>query len=381
MEGSNILASAGRWTWRGTEAIRALGRWWLGELSAMLPNRVANWLLEKGTCSLVIVPHESSIELQLLTDRRRLLASNVIPQDEYSPDRIDSFLESNRQPRARVPMGIRMPPGAVFFRSLHLPIEVRRSLAVIVAQDTAAKTPFEPDDVYHAHTARVIGQTLAVRQWIVRRKHVKAAADALGLEEHDIAFVEAAPESAQAERLPAIDLGARSTHAQPWVRWMALGLTASAIVLACATAALRYNHQQDLLDALAGEVAVARTKAQQTLAVMKKVEGEMSALGRVRSKRKIEPGLLDVWQETTRVLPDRSWLTELRVSESSGVRHATLTGYSPAAAALVALVDRSELLAEASLVAPIAFDQTEDRERFSIQAVVKRPGKSRTALK
>ena len=347
----------------------------------MLPNRIANWLLEKGTCSLLIVPHEHSIELQLLSDRRRLLASSVIPQDEYSPDHIDSFLATHQQQRARVPIGIRMPAGAVFFRNLHLPIEVRRSLDLVVAQDMAAKTPFEPGDVYQAHTAHMGGQTLAVRQWVVRRKHVKAAADALGFEEHDIAFVEAAPESAQSERLPVIDLGGRSTHTQPWVRWMALGLTASAMVLACVTAGLRYNHQQDLLDALAGEVAVARTKAQQTLAVMKKVEGEMSALGRVRAKRKIEPGLLDVWQETTRVLPNRSWLTELRISESSGVRHITLTGYSPAAAALVALVDRSELLAEASLIAPIAFDQAEDRERFSIQAVVKRPEKSRTALK
>jgi general secretion pathway protein L len=43
----------------------------------------------------------------------------------------------------------------------------------------------------------------------------------------------------------------------------------------------------------------------------------------------------------------------------------------------VGLVDRSTLFADASLTAPIALDPLEERERFALQAKLKRPDQPR----
>ena len=50
----------------------------------------------------------------------------------------------------------------------------------------------------------------------------------------------------------------------------------------------------------------------------------------------------------------------------------TITGFSSAAASLVGLVERSALFRDASLTAPISLDHSEDKERFAIQASIRK---------
>ena len=76
----------------------------------------------------------------------------------------------------------------------------------------------------------------------------------------------------------------------------------------------------------------------------------------------------------TRILPSHSWLTEFRVTETPGGREMqiNLSGFSRAAPSLVGIVDRSPLFVDAALSAPVALDATEGRERFALQAKVRR---------
>ena len=94
-------------------------------------------------------------------------------------------------------------------------------------------------------------------------------------------------------------------------------------------------------------------------------------------------GLIDLWEETTRVLPSHSWLTEFRLVETMGKREeqVTISGFSNAAPSLVGIIDSSPLFFDAALTAPIAFDATEGRERFALQAKVKMPAAFKEAAK
>jgi general secretion pathway protein L len=76
----------------------------------------------------------------------------------------------------------------------------------------------------------------------------------------------------------------------------------------------------------------------------------------------------------TRLLPTDAWLTELRVTALSKgqEREISLSGYSAAAAKLVAVLDRSPVFQDATLTTAIALDPTEQRERFALQAKVRR---------
>lgn len=365
-----LSSQLAHWSSEALAALGAAGRWWLAELLAIIPGRVSDWLIERGERNLLLAVGHHTISFQLLTDRRRLLTSTSISQADYSPDHIDVFLRSNRLQRAEVAIGIRMPANTVFLRRLLLPIEVARSLDAIVVQDMIAKTPFRLDDVFHAHAARRIEDRIQICQWIVRRKHVDSMAQTLGVELSAISFIEPEMEDDQPP-LPIPVQPAAAPRRRRWINQVTLCLAITAPLLGIAAAGLRFIHQQEALDALDVEVAAARIKAQPTLAAMNSLERDKAGLHRIRTKRSTEPGLLDVWEEITRLLPAHSWLTELRMTDTGQKRQVIVTGFSHAAASLVPVVERSALFGDASLVAPISFDQSEDRERFAIQANVR----------
>jgi general secretion pathway protein L len=127
-------------------------------------------------------------------------------------------------------------------------------------------------------------------------------------------------------------------------------------------------------------VAAATAKARSVQGVIDKLQQEQARVLRLRARRE-EPALLEIWEEATRILPAHTWLSELRLAETAEGRQVVMTGFSAAAASLVALLDASAVFTEASLVGPIAVDPAEGKERFIIQAKLKPPASSKTALR
>jgi len=366
------------WLTKGSEHVRSFGRWWLREFLALFPGRVADWLIERGSRTLVLATEEDAVTFRLMSDRRRVLASARVALAEYSADVIDDFLKTHRLRRRDVSLGIGLPQSAIFCRSFVLPLETRRSLDAIAVQDLTAKTPFQLDGIFHAHVARRTADKFLVWQWVVRRSHLAHAVEALGLDLGDIAFVESPDARADDGPLPIIALRRSAASRNRWVTRTAVTLAAMALLLIVTAISAKYHRQQLLLDSLQAEVASATAKAKSVKTAIDKLQQELAILLRLRSRRS-EPGLLDLWEEATRILPAHTWLSELRLSESPDGRQVVMTGFSAAAAALVGLLDRSPLFSEASLAGPITLDQAENKERFVIQANVSNTAKPKTA--
>jgi general secretion pathway protein L len=134
-----------------------------------------------------------------------------------------------------------------------------------------------------------------------------------------------------------------------------------------------------LLDEAGARLAEVRPKAQQVRAMVDRLERTQARIYRLHVHKRDGVRLLDAWEETTRILPDHTWLTELKLTEAADKQpqQVVMIGYSSAAAGLVALVDASPAFVDASLVSPIARDNSQDRERFSIQARVRPPQPSK----
>jgi general secretion pathway protein L len=81
--------------------------------------------------------------------------------------------------------------------------------------------------------------------------------------------------------------------------------------------------------------------------------------------------LNDLWEEATRVLPSHSWLTDFRLVETADKHEEQVAILGMRLQVLVGIIDGSPLFFDAALTAPIAFDATEGRERFALQAKVK----------
>lgn len=366
---SRVLSfSPTQWMSRISALSAQLGQWWLAEFLAFFPERLSEWLTDRGDKKLTLMVDRECVLLQLSSDRHRVLASARVPHGACSPAAIDDFLKTQELDRAQVAIGVRLPRDQIFSRRLILPLETAGSVDEIVVQDLLGKTPFRLANIYHDHRSQTVGDKVTVWQWIVRREFVADAVYAVGLDLADLAFVDS--EGAGAAPAPLLITRQDRSHRRSWLGKTFFSLAIGAAVLAAIACAHKYWRQQRVVDNLNAELTTARAKAQQVRATLDKLDQRQAAIVRVRSQKRDAAGLLDVWEEASRILPLHSWLIELRLSEVAQRqdRLIGMTGLSTAAADLVALVDKSPLFADAALTAPIALDSVEQRERFTLQA-------------
>jgi general secretion pathway protein L len=355
--------------------VEPFGQWWLREFLDLFPQHIADWLAGRNRNTVILAPEPDSVTLHHLNGGRQQLASTRFSRSIYSPAAIDEFLRSRSLQRKDVEIGVRLPAEQFFARSLVLPIETAASLDQIVLQDLTRKTPFRLEDIHHDYSHSVSDDNkIAVRQWIIRNDLVQDIVGHLQLDLGDVAFLEGEGEMGGALR-PFIAVRRRDGHRRrAWLQKALLALSLSAMLLAAAVAVSTYWRQQRLIDDLAIQITAARSKAQQVRSNLDKLERDQSILAHLRSRRTDAPRLLDIWDEATRVLPTHSWLTELRVSEApqKQEQQIVLTGFSAEASSLVRLIVQSPIFFNASLTAPISIDPLEGRERFVLQANVRR---------
>jgi general secretion pathway protein L len=357
--------------------LRRSGTWWLNEFLDLFPERLAQRLRGRGRALLVIAPDadKGGAALELRNGARRLIASEHATPTNL-PTAIDRFLHSRDVQPADADIGLRLPSERLFRRQIRLPAETIDAIDAIVAQDLAKKTPFAPDDIYSDHIAleHSGGNRITVQQWVVRREYVQQALATFSIDSEQLAFVMFA--GCDHERPePLINLRPRGHAPHSWYQRTVLALCCGALMLGLLAVSLKYWRQQATIDRLNEQVAAVGTKAKQVRALVDQLQEKKNALLSLRRQRNEAPGLIDLWEETTRVLPSHSWISEFRLVETAGKheQQVTISGFSSAAPSLVGIIDSSSLLFDAALTSPIAFDPSEGRERFTLQAKVKMP--------
>ncbi len=369
---------------RLSKLLNRFAQWWVKEFLNLFPERYAELFSGRRRRRLVVFADREGATLELLggtlapvASARAVSVSNLLLE-------IDRFLLSRKLERRDVDLGLRLPAESTFDRQLFLPTEASGVIDDIVAQDTAKKTPFKADDIYCDHVANEIagGEKIEVRQWIIRRQFVHHALAELNMSIDNIAFIMF--DARNSEQLaPMINLRRRVEARNSWRHKLVPALCCSTVILALLSGSLKYLNQQAALDRLDDEIATTGKKAQHVRALVEQLHEKRSALVRLRLQRSEAPGLIDLWEETTRVMPSHSWLTEFRLAETSGKREeqVTMVGFSGAAPSLVGIVDGSRLFFDAALTSPVAFDAVEGRERFALQAKVRRPAMLREAAR
>jgi len=356
--------------------VRRLGEWWLTEFLNLFPERIAEWLSGRGRAMLLLAASQEGATLDLLNSTHTRIASERVSLSGDMLPHIDRFLRSHGVEPEDADIGLQLPADSVFSRRLLLPAEAADAIDAIVAQDLAKKTPFKPEDVYtdyvtldHADRNKV-----EVRQWVVRRRYVDQTLERFKIDIERVSFVMS--DSWDMERPPPlISLRPKEGSRSAWFQKTTIALCCSAIVLAVLGGGLRYWKQQAEIDQLAAQIAATSTKAQQVRTLVDQLQEKKNALLHLRLQRSEVPGLIDLWDEVTRVLPSHSWLTEFRLVETAGKREeqVAISGFSSAAPSLVGIIDSSQLFFDAALTSPTAFDSTEGRERFALQVKVKMP--------
>jgi len=349
-----------------TEAWRQFARWWMNELRECSPKVWRRMMQARVETRLFIWSDHDHIVCHLVApsgvQERRFQANGLVRTQ------VDDWLAEAGCERDAVQVGVALGADLFFQRDFALPRSELDALPRILAQEVIHRTPFQLADIWHGVTPENASSNDGVahfRHWIIPKDRAQSEIARLGLSTTEIDFLAARP--AAGTPTAVVPLGAVRQDDPPLVvrttRILAVALLATTM-----GALLGFEWWQSSRAArLEDELYEATQDVQHAQ------QGGGSPVRLLALKA--APGSLAAWNELSRVVPDHTFLTEVRIAAGA----ISLTGLSSDAARLVRVLDGSRLFTGATLVGPITPDAAERRDRFHMSLKLRTGGAGRVA--
>ncbi|HYE49876.1 MAG TPA: PilN domain-containing protein [Azospirillaceae bacterium] len=302
------------------EALR-WARWWWGEMGRLLPSRLRG----AGSGTLVALPAAGGA-----FDLVRRTPEGMLPAGRLDPGRAGGG-RPDPLPAEALLLSVASP--RLLRRSFPLPAAAAARLREVVALELERRTPLRADQALFAAEAAGAsedGRILEVRVALLPRAAVQEALDGLARLGLAPAAVEAVEPDGTATLLP-LGPGAPGSLPRPGRR-LAAGLLALALLLLAplAVRAVELAWLRREAAALAAETVGARAAVEAVEAM------RVRAFHAVEAKR-AAPSALVALEALSRLLPDGTWLTEIRIEGAT----IELIGLTRDSAGLVPLLEGS----------------------------------------
>lgn len=339
---SHVLAA--RW--------QDFARWWLSGLKEVVPPAWLDWADGEAVPKVTIRRDDETVVCRLTSATGTVEAR--LPSAGFDATTLAGWIMAQGLSREEVIVGPVISRDLFFLRELAVPKAALGALPKILDQEVARRTPFQLSDIWHA--ASVVpggtGDIVAMCHWIIRKDRAEQALAQLGLKSSEVDFLAAGDSNGDAP--PVINFRSIGEEDPAWtVR--AIRLLAAMALFAVLAGLLAFEWSQA---SVASTIETALAEARQ--GVQNGRDG-IDPAGRLVAM-KSDVSVLELWDELSRILPDHTFLTELRMADGK----MTLSGFSADAARLVRIIDQSPLFSGAALTAAITPDATEHKDRFSI---------------
>ncbi len=307
--------------------------WWLDELHALLPSRLA--LASKGEC-VVSVREQEQLFLKVKSGNWQRLS----PGQEKS---------------VRGVALLALPDEMVLEKCWQLPRAAEENLCEVIAFEMHRHTPFVAEQVLFQH--RVLERTetqLRVRVTLVPKTEVDrrlAVLASRGLMPRALVFGNGGGE----RRFP---LAGPSTRARRRTAMLATAATTFAAIAVL----LPVMEHRDRVTALEQQVAAARFQAGQARQLEAAWQSRVERHRELLERRTRQWPVVTILRELTELLPDDTWLLRLEIARGE----LRLEGESSGASHLIALLENAHSLRDARFASPVTFDRQSGRERFTV---------------
>jgi general secretion pathway protein L len=345
-------------------------RWWLEEFRLLCPSSMLSWIGATGQPIVRLAPADNGVVVEITSTFGHSIRQTSIAWSDYTADTLDRELANAGLARGKTKLGIALPSAAFFHRSFDIPARAQDRVHALAPRELEHRTPFRADSVYLAMVfdkkPGAAGQ-LNVRQTIVRRDLVEAARHRLGLRLQDIAF--AACSNTEAGRPGAmVPLHQETKSRTSSMIRLARAFGLVAVILAGVDFTLLWWAQERRLTEIETLAASEHGKAVAVRAIERDFD-QLRASLRTLAEHRALPHAIDLWRETSRLLPDETWVTDWRLHGGS----VSMAGFSSKATELVRLFEGSSAFKDAALDASITFDAVTGSERFSLLAHIRNP--------
>ncbi len=121
------------------------------------------------------------------------------------------------------------------------------------------------------------------------------------------------------------------------------------------------------IELLEPELSIYEKKAAETAKLREQVEIAMEQALFLGEKKNASILMLEVLDELTDIVPDDTWINQLEIKNNELNIH----GQSISSAALLPIIESSQLLSNAQFRSPVTQNRQSNTERFHLSAIIK----------
>jgi len=342
-----------------------------------MPDHIIDWLENTDAKNLRISFNEDQKELTIaLSDRNRntknilSVFSVALTEQSVITNKIKSIIHEYKLNKTILDIS----ENYFFMRDFIIPKSAKNHVDRLAIIEIEQKTPFNLNDIYFTQFQDVKYNTpdkLRIYQLIIRKDILSRLFEKYNLEIDNVDIIKPIIISGSYGKSPEIILDKKPQHSKKVKSIIKNTLLISLLCLIVSMIGL-YIKQERITDELAAKISFLSAKAAKVKEMADHASAEERLLLSIRHEKSSKVLLVDVIAEITKVLPDSSYLSEIHLSEKGpDQRIIDLAGFSDSAVKLPALFNKSPILKDATLTAPITTEANEKKELFSMQAKIK----------
>lgn len=344
----------GRWA-------SAFLRWWAEGLQTLLPGPVRRFLGASGQRLLLSLEGDEVLLTRLSESGSETMGRCPLKDADGATT---ASLEALAMARELI---LCLPEDQTLVQRLALPVAVEENLRGTLSYTMDRNTPFSADQVYY--DGRVTARdrergTVEVELSVAPRSFVDktlAELKALGLQPDRVSVGCGPPPGYAPVNLLPPESRRHRFRAR---RRVNAGLAAIALALAAALVALPLWEKRQTVRALEAQLAAANEQARAARKLRADVDRLVEDAGFLAKKRRSTPLVLAVLNELTHLVPDDTWISNLRIDEG----RVELKGISAGAAALIPVLDGSPFFHDVRFLSPVTRNRSADSEQFQLSA-------------
>lgn len=350
--------------------LKGFFNWWGRELAFLVPKTLRQRLRDRHGC-VVFTPEVHGYAAVFCDDDGKVV---VRRQLDLATSTGFQQLKIQFPAIEKAEVVLRLTADQAIHKLIYLPAVAYENLQQVVGFELDRYTPFSVEQVYF--NAIMLGKTDHSQLEVLLIAAPKVSLDeqllqveALGVRPHKIDYqqvLEDFPQIGNAVNLLPDRYLHQGSKLNRSLHWFISGLL---LLLTLSVLVWPIWLQGQAVDSL-------KTRIKQLEKQNRVVDEQQTELDAVRAETQklIEikhksPALLAVLNELSNLLDDSTWLTHMQYSNN----RMQIQGQSPAASALIGVLEQSEFFGNVSFVSPLTQDKTTGRERFQISMDISMP--------
>jgi general secretion pathway protein L len=348
-------------------------RWWKRELRFLVPEKLKQ-LVNVKEGFIIVRPDGNQLELTYeLNGQTEFLAR--LDRNEFGADQYKALkVTDERIDKATIIIRLARQDGIQ--KELALPAAAKGNLYQVASYELDRYTPFKENQVYFA----VKPLDVVNEPGQIRIKLVIATREFLDTLCEDITAMGMVPLFADYEDAPNTleqnygyynllrDILRQRTRKTPRLIYSAL-ITSVCILLA-AVITLPVWFEYRAVKALELKTAALEKDARKVKALQSDIDAVIDETRQLIDEKNAKPPVIEMLNVLSMLIKDDTWLSYAQYSDG----HLQIQGESPAASTMIAVLEASELFANARFVSPVTQDSISKLERFQITVDVTKAG-------